>query len=204
MDLNNRRLILIVAVMIVTEPARLARRLVRRVRRPRTHHPVDAHRHRGHPCHPAGYRTELQLVTVDELMYGHTIRALRHEWPFYRRDRNWTAVEACDASDRVTVWQRRFNQGPHAATVRRRLSFTVPQAATVNGLRVCGTAVLSATTELGACDTLNGDKIIPLVPRTVSGPVDLDVRYEMGGGLASLDARWRPHGPPPVGDPLPA
>ena len=139
---------------------------------------------------PTGYRTELQLVTVDERMYGHTIRALRHEWPFYSRGENWTTVPIHDVSDRVTVWQGQFNDGPHRTTVQSRLRFTTANPATVNGLRVCGTAILSATTELGACDTLNGDKIIPLPPRTITGPVELDVTYEMGGGLASLAAQW--------------
>jgi predicted RNA methylase len=139
---------------------------------------------------PAGYRTELRLVTVDERMYGHTIKALRHEWPFYSRDENWTTVAARNVSDRVTVWQGQFNDGPHSTTVQRRLRFTVPNRSMVNGLRICGTAVLTAATELGACDTVNGDKIIPLPPRTVAGPVELDVAYEMGGGLASVTTRW--------------
>ncbi|GAA0911309.1 50S ribosomal protein L11 methyltransferase [Virgisporangium aurantiacum] len=141
---------------------------------------------------PAGYRTELQLVTVDERMYGHTVKALRHEWPFYSRDKNWTTVPARDVSDRVAVWYGRFNGGPHATTVQRRLRFTIPEPSTVNGLRICGTALLTPNIELGACDTLNGDKIIPLPPRTIIGPVELDVSYEMGDGLASLVARWRP------------
>jgi predicted RNA methylase len=140
---------------------------------------------------PAGYRTELQLVAVDERMYGHTVRALRHEWPFYSRDANWATAEVQDMSDRVTVWQGFFNDGPHSTAVRCRPRFTIAgPAATVNGLRLRGTAILSAAAELGACDTLNGDKIIPLAPRTVAGPVELDVRYEMGGGLAGLTARW--------------
>jgi predicted RNA methylase len=140
---------------------------------------------------PAGYRTELQLVTIDERMYGYTVKALRHEWPFYGRDENWVTVSARDVSDRLIGWQGQFNDGPHATTVQRRLCFTAPEPSRVNGLRICGTAMLSPTTELGACDSFNGDKIVPLTPRAVVGAVELDVTYEMGAGLGSLTAHWR-------------
>jgi predicted RNA methylase len=139
---------------------------------------------------PAGYRTELQLVKVDESMYGFKIKTLRHEWPFYSRDSNWASVAIQDVSDQVIAWEGLFTAGPHSTFVRRRLSFAVPETSMVNGLKISGTATLSPNLEVGAQDSLNGDKIVPLAERTVGGHVELDVCYEMGGGLGGLTAQW--------------
>lgn len=140
---------------------------------------------------PSGYRTQLQLVTVDEQMYGFTVKALRHEWPFYARDTDWTDVSVREASEPVTVWDEQFNTGPHPTQFRRRLRFTsLGGEQTVNGLRVTGVAILSPKRELGACDSLNGDKIVPIPERTISGDADLDIAFDMGAGLGSLTARW--------------
>jgi predicted RNA methylase len=139
---------------------------------------------------PSGYRTELQLVTVDENMYGFKVKTFRHEWPFYSRDNNWASVAIRDVSDRLVVWEGAFKSGPHPTSVQRRLRFEAPDTSMVNGLKISGTARLSPTLEVGAQDSLNGDKIVPLAERTVSGHVELDVSYEMGGGLGSLTAQW--------------
>jgi predicted RNA methylase len=139
---------------------------------------------------PSGYQTQFQLVTVDEQMYGYTIKALRHEWPFYHRDDNWTNVSIQEASAPIVVWEGIFNAGPHPTQVRRRLHFTSPGEATVNGLRISGVATLSPTLKIGACDSLNGDKIVPLPERRITGYADLDVAFEMGSGLGSLTAHW--------------
>lgn len=139
---------------------------------------------------PAAYRTELQLVAVDETMYGFTIKALRHEWPFYRRDDNWARVDVERASDPVVVWAGVFAEGPHPTRVERRVQFDVTREMMVNGLRVAGVMSLSPTIEAGAFDSLNGDKIVPLPERTVRGSVELNVSYEMGGGLGSLRVNW--------------
>lgn len=139
---------------------------------------------------PAAYRTELRLVMTDESMYGFKIKTLRHEWPFYSRDENWATVAIRDVSDQLVAWEGSFSSGPHPTLVRRRLRFTVPNASLVNGLKISGTATLSPTLDVGAQDSLNGDKIVPLAERTVSGGVELDVSYEMGGGLGGLTARW--------------
>lgn len=139
---------------------------------------------------PSAYRTELQLVMVDEDMYGFKIKTLRHEWPFYSRDANWAKVGIQDVSDRLVAWEGSFNSGPHSPLVRRRLRFEVPGTSTVNGLKISGTATLAPKLEVGAQDSLNGDKIVPLPERSVHGHVELDVSYEMGGGLGGLTARW--------------
>lgn len=139
---------------------------------------------------PAAYRTEMQLVMVDERMYGFTIKTLRHEWPFYDRDGNWAGVAIHDVSDRLVAWEGSFSSGPHEPLVRRRLGFTVPDTSTVNGLKISGTATLAPNLEVGAQDSLNGDKIVPLTERSVRGYAELDVSYEMGGGLGGLTAQW--------------
>jgi predicted RNA methylase len=140
---------------------------------------------------PAAYRTELQLVSVDETMYGYTIKALRHEWPFYGRDPHWTRVDVTAASDPVTVWEAAFADGPHPTRVSRHVRFEVADEVVVNGVRLSGVMSLSPTLEAGAFDSLNGDKIVPLPDRAVRGTVELDVEFEMGGGLGTLDVRWR-------------
>jgi predicted RNA methylase len=139
---------------------------------------------------PCQYRTGLQLVQVDQQMYGFTIRTMRHEWPFYALPGEWCPVSVRHRSGVVAVWQSRLDAGPVAQRVDRRLTVPVSEPGEVNGVRISGQAGLTEDLWLGACNTLNGDKIIPLPARQVTGPVELAVRYRMGAGLAELDVGW--------------
>ncbi len=139
---------------------------------------------------PYGYRTNLQLVTIDQHMYGFKITTLRHEWPFYARDTEWTDVSIEDASDSVVAWEERFDTGPHPTTVRREFGFATRAGTVINGLKISGVALLSPTQDLGACDTLNGDKVVPLPERVAGDHEVLEVSYTMGAGLGALSARW--------------
>ncbi|MEV1287536.1 hypothetical protein [Micromonospora sp. NPDC049679] len=65
------------------------------------------------------------------------------------------------------------------------------EPAVLDGVRIAGELWLSDGVRAGTFNTLNGDKIYPLPPRRrAAGPVELRLRYRLGGGLAEFDARW--------------
>jgi predicted RNA methylase len=139
---------------------------------------------------PGAYRTRMQLVEVDEQMYGYTFHTLRHPWPFYQREGDWYPVGVRVRSAPVPVWSGRLDRGPIEERVRRQIELEATGPGAVNAVRIMGEAELSPGRWLGACDTLNGDKVYPLPARSVAGQVRLDVRYRMGAGLADLRIDW--------------
>jgi predicted RNA methylase len=139
---------------------------------------------------PARYRTRAQLVDVDEEMYGFRFRTMRHAWPFYARSDEWHPVRVDDRSDVVEIWDGRLDEGPVVEEVRAEPRFALASPGRVNGVRITGEMASPAGTWIGACNTLNGDKIYPLPAREVAGEAALRVRYRMGAGLRELDIRW--------------
>jgi predicted RNA methylase len=139
---------------------------------------------------PGGYRTRVQLVHLDQRAYGFDFPVFRHEWPFLNSGGDWLSVDVVDRGPAVGVWTARLDRGPVVELVDTRVTAVVDGAAAVNGVRILGEAVLADGVDLGACNTLNGDKIVPMPERDVAGRVALRVRYRMGGGLPELDIRW--------------
>jgi predicted RNA methylase len=139
---------------------------------------------------PCQYRTDMQLVRLDCEMYGFTIRTMRHEWPFYALGGDWYQVPVHSRSEPVPVWHERLDAGPVADRVWHRLRFTVAEPGEVNGVRIIGRVGLTEELWLGACNTLNGDKVYPLPARPVRGEIELEVSYRMGAGLRELQVHW--------------
>jgi predicted RNA methylase len=135
---------------------------------------------------PDAYHTEVQLMWMDELLYGHVIRAPRHEWPVFAGDPTWAQFQALERSPRALVWSGRFAAGPHQPEVSRSLTLPVGPAGPVNALKLCGRVVLADGLQVGATNAMNGDKLLPLGSEYDLSTVDLSISYGMGKGLGSL------------------
>ncbi|HEX6871724.1 MAG TPA: 50S ribosomal protein L11 methyltransferase [Micromonosporaceae bacterium] len=139
---------------------------------------------------PARYRTHVQLVHVQEQVYGFQFRTMRHAWPFYAGSDEWHPVPIENLTEPVEIWDARLDDGPVAEAVAARPRLPVTRPGWCNGVRIAGEMASPAGVWLGACNTLNGDKVYPLPPREVTGEVGLSVRYRMGAGLRELEITW--------------
>jgi predicted RNA methylase len=138
---------------------------------------------------PDAYRTQVQLMWMDERVYGHVIRAPRHEWPVFARDTTWEQLHALERSARTSVWSGRFAAGPHEPEVSGSLTLPVRPGGPVNALKLCGQVVLAEGLQLGATNAMNGDKLLPLGHDYDLPTLDLSISYGMGKGLGSLQAQ---------------
>jgi predicted RNA methylase len=135
---------------------------------------------------PDAYHTEVQLMWMDERLYGHVIRAPRHESPFFAEDDEWVQFLALERSPRALVWSGRFAAGPHEPEVSRNLTLPVRPGGPVNALKLCGRVVIAEGLEVGATNVMNGDKLLPLGREYDLPTMDLSISYGMGRGLGSL------------------
>lgn len=139
---------------------------------------------------PHGYRTAFELVHVDRSFYGFEIRGERHEWSFYGDTDTWSPVTVEPVSNKVKVWEAKFDQ-VLAEEVAVRVRFRVPRAGVVNAVRLSGEVLLRHNAPIGPCPSMNGDKVIDVPAREVAaGVAVVDLRYVMGAGLDSLEVRW--------------
>jgi predicted RNA methylase len=138
---------------------------------------------------PDAYHTEVQLIWMDEQLYGHVIRAPRHEWPSFAGDDRWIQFQALERSPRALVWSGRFAAGPHEPEVSRDLTLPVRPVGPVNALKLCGRVVLAEGIQVGATSAMNGDKLLPLGREYELSSVDLSISYGMGKGLRSFLAQ---------------
>jgi predicted RNA methylase len=138
---------------------------------------------------PDAYHTEVQLMWMDEHLYGHVIRAPRHEWPFFARDSEWIQFQALERSPRALVWSGRFAAGPQEPEVSMNLTLPVRPGGPVNALKLCGRVVLAEGLQVGATNVMNGDKLLPLGREYDLSTVDLSISYGMGKGLGSFLAQ---------------
>jgi predicted RNA methylase len=139
---------------------------------------------------PDGYRTSLELVHTDRTFYGFEIRGERHEWSFYGDTDVWSPVTVQPLSAPVRVWEGRFDT-VLAEDVAVRVTFPVRRGGLVNAVRVSGQVLLAHNPPIGACPSMNGDKVVDIPVRRVQrGYVVVDVRYTMGAGLDSLEVDW--------------
>jgi predicted RNA methylase len=138
---------------------------------------------------PDAYLTEVQLMWMDERLYGHVIRAPRHEWPVFAGDPTWEQFQTLERSARATVWSGRFADGPHEPEVSRNLTLPVRPGGPVNALKLCGQVVLAEGLQVAATNAMNGDKLLPLGREYDLSTLDLSVSYGMGKGLGSFLAQ---------------
>ena len=136
---------------------------------------------------PDGYRTSAQLVYTDNLYYGYRIAAPKHEWPFYARSSDeWFPTHFDIASDTVEITSIDFASGAINERVDRIVPFHLTRPA--NAIRISGLARLADNIELGATNSLNGDKLLGIEPLHEIGRINLRISYQMGGGLHTLHA----------------
>lgn len=139
---------------------------------------------------PHGYRTWVELVDADRTFHGFEIRGERHEWSFYGDAHVWAPVTVTPLTSRVRIWEGQFAD-VLAEEVALRVRFPVRRPGVVNAVRVSGEVLLAHNPPIGACPSMNGDKVVDIPARRVEpGLAVLDVRYIMGGGLDSLEVSW--------------
>jgi predicted RNA methylase len=139
---------------------------------------------------PEGYRTDLQLMWADERHYGHVIRAPQHVWPsFSAAGAGWTGLTAIERSQPVEIWSGRFADGPIEPEVHAELVVSVTPPGPVNALKLSGRVLLAGDLELGATNSMNGDKILPLGGEYDTDAAALTIGYGMGQGLRSFAAK---------------
>jgi predicted RNA methylase len=139
---------------------------------------------------PSGYRTTFELVHTDRTFYGFEIRGERHEWPFYGDVDMWSAVTVESVSAPIRVWEGRFDT-VLAEEVAVRVRFPVRRRGVVNAVRISGEVLLEHNAPIGACPSMNGDKVVDVPEREVGpGHVLVDIRYVMGAGLDTLQVDW--------------
>jgi predicted RNA methylase len=138
---------------------------------------------------PDGYRTFVELVHADRTFYGFEIHGERHEWTFYD-DAAWWPVTVQPLTSPVRVWEGRFDT-VLAEDVAVRVRLPVHRAGLVNAVRISGEVLLARNAPIGACPSMNGDKVVDVPTRRVQrGHAVLDIRYTMGAGLDSLEVAW--------------
>jgi predicted RNA methylase len=138
---------------------------------------------------PEAYHTEVQLMWMDEHLYGHVIRAPRHEWPIFVGNNEWLQFQSLERSPRALVWSGRFAAGPHEPEVSGNLSLPVRPGGPVNALKLCGRVVLAEGLQVGATNAMNGDKLLPFGREYDLSTVELSISYGMGKGLGSFLAQ---------------
>jgi protein arginine N-methyltransferase 1 len=143
---------------------------------------------------PGRYSTSVELVEADDRFYGFRMAVPKHEWPSFTTDPVWYPTSVVPLTDRVTVAEADF-QGFVETRVARTVTLTGRQTGRANAVRIGGTAHLAPGIDLGATDTINGDKILDLpesVQVTAGTELTLAVGYVYGGGLSSLRCDVRP------------
>jgi predicted RNA methylase len=138
---------------------------------------------------PDAYHTEVQLMWMEEHLYGHVLRVPRHEWPSFAGDDGWMQFLSLERSSRASVWSGRFGAGPHEPEVSRSLTLAVRPAGPVNALKLCGRVELAEGLQVGATSAMNGDKLLLLDHEYDLPTMDLSISYGMGKGLGSFLAQ---------------
>jgi SAM-dependent methyltransferase len=140
---------------------------------------------------PGRYSTFLELVDADDRFYDFHIAVPKHEWPSFADDRLWYHNEVVPLTERALIAESDFG-GVVATSVTRTLPLTGRQDGLANAVRISGTAHLAPGIDLGATDTVNGDKILDLptlIAVAAGEPVTVEVSYVLGGGLSSFSCR---------------
>lgn len=141
----------------------------------------------------AGYTTTVQLVRADQEYYGFTILAPKHEWPYYEdtaAGSGWWPTEWTPVADAVTAGSWTF--GTRSVDTRVEVVLPVPAGSRPNAVTIEGTMHMGDGSHLGAFNSLNGAKLIPLELGATGDPGHLmdasaiRVEFEMGGGLQSV------------------
>lgn len=135
---------------------------------------------------PTGYQATLEIGYTDFSYYGFKILAPRHEWPHYQ-GQGMLEHSFEPVSSRIPLPEIDFSQAidPDIDIIH---SLQVNDDLKINALRLSGAAILAPNMILGATNSLNGQKILPLEERTIQPgeEIKIRIRYRMGAGLSSF------------------
>lgn len=137
---------------------------------------------------PARYSTSIELVDLDDRFYGFHISGPKHEWPSFTTDATWYQIGVVPLTDRGLVAEIDFSARVET-TVQRTVTLLGRRTGVARALKLSGVAHLAPGIDVGATDTINGDKILDLmepVPVVEGEPLTLEVSYVLGGGLSTL------------------
>lgn len=137
---------------------------------------------------PQAYETYLQLVNVENTFFGYKIAAPIHDWPYYAKDaEQWAQIKVEGVSEAQKVGYYNFETGQVPAEVDETLEFKLTSDLPANAIRISGTIHLTDDIYVGAFNTLNGDKVLPMDNlSSADSTVRLRVSYEMSKGLGNL------------------
>lgn len=138
---------------------------------------------------PERYETRASLVRAAHDFYGFDLDVVRHEWPFYADDPagHWFGVVDEERTSTFAVWQGRF--GASAVDPQVRFSNVVDVRGSdtrIDALRLSGVVGLTDGLELGACPSMNGDKVLRLEVPVEASQVAVSLAYTMGAGMGGL------------------
>jgi predicted RNA methylase len=136
---------------------------------------------------PCGYTTYIAPVHADSTYYGFRILAPQHDWPHYASAAaGWEPGLIVPLADRQPVVHVDLTV-KNRLEVRHELEFELSQGHACNAIRLSGSIMLTPFLELGATNSVNGDKVIATAPIEGASKVRVVLAYVMGGGLGSLD-----------------
>ena len=135
---------------------------------------------------PCGYTTYIEPVYAESTYYGFRILAPQHDWPHYASaGSGWEPDPIVALADRRQVTHVDLGV-KNCPEVRREVEFELSRAHPCNAIRLSGRITLAPGFELGATNSVNGDKIIAIEPIESARALRLALSYVMGGGLGSL------------------
>jgi SAM-dependent methyltransferase len=137
---------------------------------------------------PERYSTSIELVELDDRFYGFHISGPKHEWPSFTTDATWYQIGVVPLTERGCVAEIDFSDVV-PTSVHRTVTLLGRRTGLARALRLSGIAHLAPGIDVGATDTINGDKILDLVDPiavTAGESLTLEVSYTLGGGLSTL------------------
>jgi predicted RNA methylase len=159
---------------------------------------------------PRQHETFIEIGFSEFNYYGYQVLMPKHAWPHYGRvdarpdavghdscgpgaGTGWLPSGFCALTGVARVNCVEF-QRPLMRQVDHTLTLPALSSGVVNAIRLSSRAELCPGVTLGATNALNGDKVLPLEEAWLCQGQSLRarVRYQMGGGLASLHVQFSP------------
>lgn len=138
---------------------------------------------------PKSYQTFVELLNVEDIFYGHSIKAIKHTWPNYISNEGWYQYKVTPLTVKARVISLDLEAGINEVYVDKSLEFSpIRYDLPVNAVRISGVLGLIDGVELEDTNTINGKKIIAIPEHRITQnlPIKLHISYKMGGGLGSL------------------
>lgn len=139
---------------------------------------------------PKKYETYIELVEIENNFYGFKIMSPIHNWPNYISEKDgWLPLKAKSLTPPILVKQIDFSRGQVDLSVNETVKFNSIKPGKINAIKISGNISLTDNITLGATNSLNGDKYIPIEELENEGRLRLNISYKMAGGLSSFSVR---------------